>query len=254
MRLILLLLVSAAAAPRASAQPAAQPATQMCGAPGVYDAWSAGQRLRALTDAPALPARGPYESTAEWDARTDVLRADARRRALDGLGPTHALRVGGRVTPRYDADAERLWFGADDAVPPTVVQFPETMRVSDAANGQFWQTPEPVPSLFGTSLMGSDLELGWGPPSMRMSRTRARLLDPLQNLACVFYVFKVFDEDWPVVGLDRLELVSVDRTGVPSVWSWTFHDDGSVGGEMEADSMETMMEGEAMWADSTSMM
>ncbi len=251
---VLLLLLAATSAPLASAQPAAQPATQMCGAPGAYDAWSAGQRLRALTDEPALPARGPYESTDEWMARTDALRIDARRRALDGLGPTRAIRVGGRVTPRYDADAERLWFGADDAVPPTVVQFPENLSVSDAANGQFWQTPEPVPSLFGVSQAGSDLELGWGPPSMRMSRNRARLLDPLQNLACVFFVFKIFDEAWPVVGLDRLELVSVGRTGVPNVWSWTFNDEGTVSSVMEADSMETMMEGETMWADSTVMM
>lgn len=246
MRPLLLLLLASAAA--------AQTSTQTCGAPNAYDAWSAGQRLRALVAEPTLPARGPYESTDEWTARTDGLRADAQRRALDGLGPTRTLRVGGRVTPRYDADLERLWFGAEDAVPPTVVQIPEALLVSDVANGQLWQMPEPVPSLYGTSQTGADLELGWGPPSMRMSRNRARLLDPLQNAACVFYVFKVFGDGWPTLGLDRIELVSASDP--PTVWSWTFHDDGLTGGAMEAmaDSVADPVWDDGMMADTTTMM
>lgn len=222
---------------------------QMCGAPNAYDAWSAGQRLRRLTEAPALPDRGPYESTAEWAARTETLRADARQRAADGLGAGRTLRVGGRVELHYDADAERLWFGRDDAFPPTVVTFPDGLDVSDVANGQLYAAPEPVASLYGASVLGSGLELGWGPPSMHLSRTRARMLDPLTHAACVFFVFKIFGDDWPVLGVDRIELVS-DTPVTPTVWSWTLHDGGDVTTVMESPAMED----DAMMADSTSAM
>ncbi len=204
----------------------AQQAAPLCGAPDVLSVDDASRRLSALAPPSTEPARDTYESTAEWEERLERVRADQRRTALQAFG-SRTLRVGGVVSVRYDADAEALVLGETApairlpdipySLPRTKMYQGETSIVIRAASG-----------LWGDSQIEPPLSLSDRHPSVRLSRAVARTLDAATNPTCFFVIYRIFGADAPVVGYDRIEIVSVVR-GQPHVWSWTLGDDGTEG-------------------------
>ncbi len=219
-RVLTLLTLCACTARPAAAQPAA------CGAPSVYTVEGASRRLALLALSDAEQVRDPYESTAEWEARRDRNRIERQRTALAAFG-SRTLRVGGPVSVRYDADAERLVLGETT---PNVARpyIPTALARTKLYQGETVAVVRASSGLWGDDQTEPTLSLSAQYPSVGLSRTAARTLDAASNPTCLFAVFRVFGYEKPVIGYDRIEIVSVVH-GQPYVWSWTLGDDGTAG-------------------------
>lgn len=223
MRLLALLTLFVCLAKSAPAQTA--PAN--CGAPDVVSAASASLRFASLVVPITTPVRDTYESTAEWRARADRSRADAQRAAMTAFGDRRTLRVGGPAAVRYDADAERLILGE---TPPEIAfpDIPYSIAKTKVYRSEVRSVARSLPNLWGGSQTGRPLSLDSPYPYVGLSRAQARTLDVANNATCFFVVYRVFGANVPVIGFDRVEIVSVVR-GQPYVWSWSLGDDGTEG-------------------------
>ena len=213
----------------AAASVKAQTPPPNCGAPNVFPSEGATRRLATLVAPDRETVRDPYESTAEWQDRAARARGDAQRTMLALLGSRRTLRTGGAVSVRYDADGERLILGE---APPGIAfpDIPYSLPRTEVVQGEADIVAQATTGLWGDNQIEPALDLTGRFPSLSLSRAQARAIDAATNPTCFFFVYRVFGNDAPVIGYDRIEIVSVVR-GQPYVWSWTLGDDGTEGTE-----------------------